>query len=110
MTKQETLVKLAAQMNCSFSKDQVIKMIEAIEETTKPEKELIDFSELADKIAEDLNHLGTRMIDNYVLCMAFGHTIELDAIYFDESEIAECVRGTIKQYYMANKEIQNENK
>ena len=105
MTKQETLIKLAEQMDCSFSKDQVIKMIEAIEETTKPEKELIGVSELADKIAEDLSHLGTRMIDYYVLCMAFGHTIELDAIYFDESFIAECVRGTIYRY----DEEQNEN-
>lgn len=105
MTKQETLVKLAEQMDCSFSKDQVIKMIEAIEETTKPEKELIDFSELADKIAEDLSHLGTRMIDYYELTMSSTHEVELDAIYFDESFIAECVRGTIKQYY----EEQNEN-
>lgn len=106
MTKQETLVKLAEQMDCSFSKDQVIKMIEAIEETTKPEKESIErFSILVDQIAEDLSHLGTRMIDYYELCMSSTHEVELDAIYFDESEIAECVRGTIKQYY----EEQNEN-
>jgi hypothetical protein len=96
MTKEQVISKVNESAGSLFTKEDVIKLIESIEGTTK-----IDFEELANRlesIVDDADNEGIEVNSRrceFNICN--GNEIEIDSVHFETEDWKSSINHEIRQ-------------